>query len=1176
MPKFQLHDTVALKRDSTFIGDIDRTSQWDQEPLAEVFIILHTDIPDSILNQFLATGTPPIGFVFVEFASQEKGSSLVAEDDLYLINRDLEVGDVVKEQGSQMTGNVIDISSTYTLDPVWEPQLSNEFAAKPAYRCLAPEEAGNLKSYLLNPDIRHPQPQRLISNVPFEELKRAQDFIEGDYVIESEWLGHVNGVMLMVVIKLENNSVVIVAEPGDLFIPIPEYDRRVVPPSDIDGIPRPPYVSARPGWERTIPPEDLECGQFVVTSLENVMHGRFLRGSYDPKVKPEGHVLMVRCRQLGVDWLICNAYTPHDFGSAVMPGDSFPYDNLDRFYAPQEIRRDRQVTLYDPSKPARRIEDRTREGLRQAQAPVERSTNSVTLSSSFSVGQRVKFRDAAGAAMKYQGQAVRGDVYGRFARILPSETFGYDLNEFEVIYSQQEVTVRWQDGSITQHRSVDLDKNNLFEADLTPADIVVARHHLKMRQQHAENEDYSAQPHPLVDFNEMAFFEKPHELLALKVGIIQNVDSAERLARIRWFQNPSVWITTYGNALGGSSRFGPISDIIEDVSLYEVMTFGGLMRRLREIVIIPPSSPSVATMNSLSNLQHDDLAEVNASMTTLSQLEDRNTLDLLEWMQHNAYNTREIMPVSRLTTVDQYKSHRSVDWVGEICELRTDGHVIVRVSSGDQRIDVKVEHDQLLAIIDEVYTGGIDHLEDPMDIDDIDDSLSQSSNESVLSETVEYEGGERLDDDSGDENWESEDELEKIADRDRNLEMKAEGYPRRRENVTSHDATTDRVDRTTGPAMQSQDARPATHEPESNQWDSSVQSLASFLPDAEPPSFLSLERGAPPDQFRCTQEPSTSTAFLKRIAREHRILSTSLPHREIYVRTYDSRLDLLRCLIIGPLDTPYEYAPFIIDLHLGPNFPREPPTAHFHSWTSGLGRINPNLYEEGKICLSLLGTWPGKSETEGWTEKATILQLLVSLQGLVFVKAPFYNEAGFEGYEDSKEYTNESLLYSEKAYVMSRKFVKHALKSPVGAMEDILAWTYLPRRENHGWQLEKMMIDQSGLLGRVTHRANTLMIRSEEVRGLRPTEQPRNDDGIDRLVSGDGSSDDETKVFMRPLSRGAMVMLRGTLDSLVNLGTIEIKFMLSGSETSHNANVDSAGDDDGEGFQSTEARPNIE
>jgi ubiquitin-conjugating enzyme E2 O len=56
------------------------------------------------------------------------------------------------------------------------------------------------------------------------------------------------------------------------------------------------------------------------------------------------------------------------------------------------------------------------------------------------------------------------------------------------------------------------------------------------------------------------------------------------------------------------------------------------------------------------------------------------------------------------------------------------------------------------------------------------------------------------------------------------------------------------------------------------------------------------------------------------------------------VRAYENRTDLLRTLIIGPENTPYEDAPFVIDWMLDSNFPYSPPIAHFLSWTNGNGR----------------------------------------------------------------------------------------------------------------------------------------------------------------------------------------------------------------------------------------------
>lgn len=64
----------------------------------------------------------------------------------------------------------------------------------------------------------------------------------------------------------------------------------------------------------------------------------------------------------------------------------------------------------------------------------------------------------------------------------------------------------------------------------------------------------------------------------------------------------------------------------------------------------------------------------------------------------------------------------------------------------------------------------------------------------------------------------------------------------------------------------------------------------------------------------------------------------------ILVRAYEDRTDLLRSVIIGSENTPYEDAPFVIDWMLDSNFPHSPPIAHFLSWTNGNGRGEFKLY----------------------------------------------------------------------------------------------------------------------------------------------------------------------------------------------------------------------------------------
>lgn len=45
----------------------------------------------------------------------------------------------------------------------------------------------------------------------------------------------------------------------------------------------------------------------------------------------------------------------------------------------------------------------------------------------------------------------------------------------------------------------------------------------------------------------------------------------------------------------------------------------------------------------------------------------------------------------------------------------------------------------------------------------------------------------------------------------------------------------------------------------------------------------------------------------------------------IYVRVYETRMDLLRAIIIGPAGTPYHDGLFVFDVLFPPNYPDVPP-----------------------------------------------------------------------------------------------------------------------------------------------------------------------------------------------------------------------------------------------------------
>lgn len=138
--------------------------------------------------------------------------------------------------------------------------------------------------------------------------------------------------------------------------------------------------------------------------------------------------------------------------------------------------------------------------------------------------------------------------------------------------------------------------------------------------------------------------------------------------------------------------------------------------------------------------------------------------------------------------------------------------------------------------------------------------------------------------------------------------------------------------------------------------------------------------------------PANKANYQRAVQREYRMLQASLPSG-VVVRAYEDRMDLMSVMMVGPKRTPYQNALFFFDFQMGRDYPKSPPVCHYISYCTE--RLNPNLYEEGKVCVSLLGTWSGR-DTEVWSPTSTMLQVLVSIQGLILVDEPYYNEAGYE------------------------------------------------------------------------------------------------------------------------------------------------------------------------------------
>ena len=107
-------------------------------------------------------------------------------------------------------------------------------------------------------------------------------------------------------------------------------------------------------------------------------------------------------------------------------------------------------------------------------------------------------------------------------------------------------------------------------------------------------------------------------------------------------------------------------------------------------------------------------------------------------------------------------------------------------------------------------------------------------------------------------------------------------------------------------------------------------------------------------------------------------------------------MDAVQILISGPEGTPYMNGLFLFDVFFPQTYPQTAPLVNLRTTGRGSVRFNPNLYNCGKVCLSLLGTWSGNGQAEKWNEASTFLQVLISIQSLILVPEPMYNEVSFD------------------------------------------------------------------------------------------------------------------------------------------------------------------------------------
>ena len=906
--------------------------------------------------------------MILAFIDSVDGYCLIAEDHLDLVDRSLTVGDVVKRNLlNAQSGIVLSTLLLCDLQPLLTPRVGEFLSSSSAEVPIL--------------GVREPNENITISSVPAHELRFWHSYRDGDYVIYQDWVGRVKDVYDDVTLRLQNGSIVVVDRPEELEEPlcIPGTERHTLK-QKLERVGYHKYQTVhlyKEGYRpNAFPAQPCYPGQMVQTKKDNLRRGQWIYGAYDPKIRPAGVVVRVQCVQLEISWFFPNIFKP--YREQVLP----PPRLIDGDLLDSGI-----IKVYDHSNLPRDLNKYTLPG--------------ATYSPDIGFGHRARFKDKAGAAIKYSFRRPTSREGLRSS----DAAQGYDMNLFLVVNTRTKILVQWQDSTITEEAAIAVSPYlNVDEYDVWPGDLVSQKD------------------------GEEAMLEIGTNIFRTRnIAVVQSANAAERVAKVRWFENTDVLIGGDDQSLLLSQgMIGSIGKRQSEVSLYEIAAYPALAKNRGDIVIVIPYP-----------LPPPDALDIPEQASTYQALvtQARNAIQLGQ-------------PDLIASDPVDVGTSEGFEWVGEVVHVTLDGRVVVRLGALSEARDIILPLERIMVVAsnDDESSATLSEEEDGDDSGGSDsEAASNWSTESgsveTISVTVEYEGGRRLDEDQDDSMWTTEDEELATTDPKVSTALAADRSPQLAVGLLGSEAM----------------------DIESKVIAAGNQKVLCFSDyPTMPPQFDVLESPVPNDHHFYDCSGGLTAAAMRRVGKEHEILRSSLPDG-IFVRTWESALNLLRVVIVGPRDTPYELAPFVIDIQLDSRFPASPPNAFFHSWTNGIGRINPNLYEDGKICLSILGTWPADERNEGWTAKgSSILQVLVSLMGLVLVKEPYYNEAGFDVLVGTEESHVTSAQYTEKAFVMAKGFVKTALAQPPSGVADIINWLYLPSQP--GPHLLELIVKESKAL----------------------------------------------------------------------------------------------------------------
>ena len=161
---------------------------------------------------------------------------------------------------------------------------------------------------------------------------------------------------------------------------------------------------------------------------------------------------------------------------------------------------------------------------------------------------------------------------------------------------------------------------------------------------------------------------------------------------------------------------------------------------------------------------------------------------------------------------------------------------------------------------------------------------------------------------------------------------------------------------------------------------------------------------------------------MRRVLRDISTVETNrelLEAQGIYYWYDDADVTKGTALLIGQPGTPYAGGFFFFSVAFPADYPFAPPAVQTLT-QDGRTRFNPNMYINGKVCLSILNTW---HDGPAWSGVQTLESVLLTIQSAVLNAHPLANEPAYR-----------AMAVNDPAAITYNRMLRHATAWRVAQM----------------------------------------------------------------------------------------------------------------------------------------------